>query len=129
VWAIVELKAVEHPVFLLQAAKYWLPIRRHLEQADFPRYGYFSSVALQANPPLAYLVAPGLRFHPVTEILLRYLPPPGGSGARRTGGVLAPWLVRCSRSVIPGISHSHFACDLCLLDGLYFSCISKGHSS
>jgi len=66
--AIVELKAVEHPVFLLQAAKYWLPIRRHLEQADFPRYGYFSSVALQANPPLVYLVAPALRFHPTTEI-------------------------------------------------------------
>jgi len=69
--AIVELKAVEHPVFLLQAAKYWLPIRRHLEQADFPRYGYFSSVALQANPPLAYLVAPALRCHPATEILLK----------------------------------------------------------
>ena len=73
--AILELKAVEHPVFLLQAAKYWLRIRRHLEQEDFPRYGYFGGVALQPAAPVVYLVAPALRFHPATEILLRYLNP------------------------------------------------------
>lgn len=47
--AILELKTVEHPVFLLQAAKYWLRIRRHLEQDDFVRYGYFPATALQPS--------------------------------------------------------------------------------
>lgn len=73
--AILELKIAEHPVFLWQAAKYWLRVKRHLEQEDFPRYGYFAGVALQPGPPLVYLVAPALRFHPATEILLRYLHP------------------------------------------------------
>jgi hypothetical protein len=73
--AILELKTVEHPVFLLQTAKYWLRISRHIEQEDFPRYGYFPGVALQAAPPVVYLVAPALRFHPATETLLRYINP------------------------------------------------------
>jgi hypothetical protein len=73
--AILELKTVEHPVFLLQSAKYWLRINRHLEQGDFPRYGYFPDIVLQPAPPIVYLVAPALRFHPATEILLRYLNP------------------------------------------------------
>jgi hypothetical protein len=34
---ILELKANEDPIFLLQAAKYWLRVKRHLEQQDFPR--------------------------------------------------------------------------------------------
>jgi hypothetical protein len=73
--AILELKCVEHPVLLLQAAKYWLRIRRHLQQQDFSRYGYFCDMALQPSPPLVYLVAPALHFHPATEILLRYMHP------------------------------------------------------
>lgn len=71
--AILELKANEDPVFLLQAAKYWLRIRHHLGQQDFSRYGYFPGVALQLHPPIVYLVAPALRFHPTTGSLLRYL--------------------------------------------------------
>jgi hypothetical protein len=73
--AILELKANEDPVFPLQAAKYWLRIRKHLEQQDFPRYGYFPRVNLQSSPPMVYLVAPALRFHPTTGSLLRYLHP------------------------------------------------------
>jgi hypothetical protein len=37
------------------------------------RYGYFQGVALQQVPPLVYLVAPALRFHPATDDLLKYL--------------------------------------------------------
>jgi hypothetical protein len=44
--AILESRVVEHPVFMLQAAKYWLRVRRHLEQGDFARYGYFPGVTL-----------------------------------------------------------------------------------
>ena len=71
--AILELKASEHIHLPLQAAGYWLRIRRHLEQRDFARYGYFPGIELQPAPPLVYLVAPALRFHPSTDTLLRYL--------------------------------------------------------
>jgi hypothetical protein len=71
--AILELKAGEHIHLPLQAADYWLRIRRHLQQDDFPRYGYFPGIELQKTAPLVYLVAPALRFHSTTDALLRYL--------------------------------------------------------
>ncbi len=71
--AVIELKANEDPQGLLQAADYWLRVRWHQQQDDFHRYGYFPGVALQANPPLLYLVAPGLRFHPATDVLRKFL--------------------------------------------------------
>jgi len=73
--AILELKATEHLHLPLQAADYWLRIRRHLERGDFARYGYFPGIELHSAPPLVYLVAPALRFHPSTDVLLRYLSP------------------------------------------------------
>jgi hypothetical protein len=48
----------------LQAADYWLRV-----------YGYFPGVEMQNAPPLLYLVAPALRFHPETGILLEALSP------------------------------------------------------
>ncbi len=71
--AVVELKAVEDIHLPLQAVDYWLRVRWHLRQDDFHRYGYFTGVELQQKAPLLYLVAPGLRFHPTTEVILRYL--------------------------------------------------------
>jgi hypothetical protein len=71
--AIVELKASEHIHLPLQAADYWLRVRRHLQNGDFGRYGYFPHAQLQDAPPLVYLVAPALHFHPATDTLLRYL--------------------------------------------------------
>ena len=73
--AIIELKAGEHIHLPLQAADYWLRVRKHLENGDIARYGYFPGVELQQVPPLVYLVAPALRFHPSTDDLLRYLSP------------------------------------------------------
>ena len=73
--AILELKATEHIHLALQAAGYWRHVRHHLERGDLSRYGYFPSVQLQTTPPLAYLVAPALHFHPATDELLRYLSP------------------------------------------------------
>lgn len=70
---VIELKAEEHLHLPLQAADYWLRVRWHQQQNDLTRYGYFPGVALQAKPPLVYLVAPGLRFHPSTDTLLRFL--------------------------------------------------------
>jgi hypothetical protein len=71
--AVLELKASEHIHLPLEAAGDWLQIRRHLEQRDFARSGYFPGIELQAAPPLLYLVAPELRFHPSTDTLMRFL--------------------------------------------------------
>jgi hypothetical protein len=73
--AIIELKASEYIHLPLQAADYWLRVRRHLAPGDIARYGYFPRVELQQALPLVYLVAPALRFHPATDELLRYLSP------------------------------------------------------
>ena len=73
--AILELKATEHIHLPLQAAGYWRHVRHHLEREELPRYGYFPGVELQTAPPIVYLVAPALRFHPATDELLRYLAP------------------------------------------------------
>jgi hypothetical protein len=71
--AIVELKASEHIHLPLQAADYWLRVRRHLQNGDFGRNGYFPHIQLQEAPPIVYLVAPALHFHPATDTLLMYL--------------------------------------------------------
>jgi hypothetical protein len=73
--AVIELKVSEDANLVLQAVDYWLRVNWHQKQEDFERYGYFSGVELQKRPPLLYLVAPGLRFHPAAEVLLRQLSP------------------------------------------------------
>jgi hypothetical protein len=73
--AVIELKASEHIHLPLQAADYWLRVRRQLQTGEIARYGYFPAIALQAASPLVYLVAPALRFHPTTDDLLKYLSP------------------------------------------------------
>jgi hypothetical protein len=73
--AILELKAGEHIHLPLQAADYWLRVRHHQLRGDFARYGYFRGIELQVAPPLLYLVAPAIRFHPSTDTLLRFLSP------------------------------------------------------
>jgi hypothetical protein len=71
--AVLELKASENIQLILQAVDYWLRVRWHQLQNDFRRFGYFPDIELQGKPPLLFLVAPGLQFHPSSEIVLRYL--------------------------------------------------------
>ncbi len=73
--AIVELKAVENPDLPMQAGDYWSRIRHLQLQGDLARYGYFQGLELNSDPPLVYLVAPALRYHPSTDTLLRFLKP------------------------------------------------------
>jgi hypothetical protein len=73
--AVLELKASEDIQLVMQAVDYWLRVRFHHQQDDFSRYGYFPEVRLNAKPPLLFLVVPGFRFHPSTDIVLRYLSP------------------------------------------------------
>lgn len=72
---VIELKASEDLHMPIQAVDYWLRVRAHQREGDFARYGYFTGVELDQRPPLLWLVAPGLRFHPATDVLLRYLSP------------------------------------------------------
>jgi hypothetical protein len=88
--AILELKAAEHIHLPLQAANYWLRIRRHLQQGDFPRYGYFTGIELQPAAPIVHLVCTFVAF----SSHYRRIGPPSFAGdrdcPRRPRGKLAP---------------------------------------
>jgi hypothetical protein len=71
--AILELKADEDIHLVMQAADYWLRVRWHQQQDDIQRYGYFPGVKLLPDTPFLFLVAPAIRFHPATSVILRYL--------------------------------------------------------
>jgi hypothetical protein len=73
--AILELKASEDIHLPLQGLDYWARVRWHQQNGGFVRNGYFAGRELSDAPPLLYLVAPALRTHPSTDILLRYLSP------------------------------------------------------
>ena len=72
---VLELKVAEDLQLLPQALDYWLRVRWHRERGDLESLGYFPGLPLADRPPLLYLVAPGLRFHPATETLLRFVSP------------------------------------------------------
>jgi len=73
--AILELKADEDIHLPLQGLDYWARVRWHQQNGGFVRNGYFAGRELSDAPPLLYLVAPALRTHPSTDVLLRYLSP------------------------------------------------------
>ncbi len=81
--AVIELKADEDLHLALQGLDYWVRVRwHHLQNPDhntglgeFQRHGYFGGLRLSTESPRLYLVAPALRVHPATEVVLRYLSP------------------------------------------------------
>ena len=73
--AVIEFKATEDVQLALQAVDYWLRVRWHHAQQDFSRYGYFPGIDLDPRPPLLYLVAPALHFHPASDVILQFLSP------------------------------------------------------
>jgi hypothetical protein len=81
--AVIELKADEDLHLALQGLDYWVRVRWHHQQnpdagsglGEFERHGYFGGVRLAEGDPRLYLVAPALRVHPATEVVLRYLSP------------------------------------------------------
>ena len=73
--AVIELKASEDVQLPLQAVDYWLRVRWHHAQQDFGRYGYFAGIELDPRPPLLFLVAPALHFHPASNLVLKCLSP------------------------------------------------------
>jgi len=81
--AVIELKAEEDLHLALQGLDYWIRVRHHHLQhpdnatglGEFQRHGYFDGIVLSPEPPRLFLVAPALRIHPATEIVLRHLSP------------------------------------------------------
>lgn len=81
--AVIELKADEDLHLALQGLDYWVRVRaHHLENLDhatglgeFQKHGYFGGLRLAREAPRLYLVAPALRVHPATELVLRHLSP------------------------------------------------------
>ena len=73
--AILELKANEDIHLPLQGLDYWARVRWHQQHGEFARHGYFAGRELSSAPPLLFLVAPALRVHPASDVLLRYLSP------------------------------------------------------
>jgi hypothetical protein len=85
--AVIELKADEDLHLALQGLDYWIRVRWHHRQTadtagrhafglgEFQRLGYFGGLRLSAGDPRLYLVAPALRVHPATEVVLKYLSP------------------------------------------------------
>ena len=80
--AVIELKADEDLHLALQGLDYWARVRwhhlRHEQGAslgEFQRVGYFGGIVLSEQAPKLYLVAPALRVHPATEVVLKYLSP------------------------------------------------------
>lgn len=73
--AVLELKANEDIHLPLQGLDYWARVRWHQQHGEFTRNGYFAGRELSSQPPTLFLVAPALRVHSTTDILLRYLSP------------------------------------------------------
>ncbi|SNT09703.1 hypothetical protein SAMN05421770_104148 [Granulicella rosea] len=79
--AVIEIKADEDLHLALQGLDYWVRVRWHHTQnpdyqtglGEFQRHGYFGGIRLSVEAPRLYLVAPALRVHPATEVVLRYL--------------------------------------------------------
>jgi hypothetical protein len=74
-FAVVELKADEDIHLPLQGLDYWSRVAWHHTRGDFQRFGYFPGVEISAQDPLLFLVAPALRIHPATDVLLHYFSP------------------------------------------------------
>jgi hypothetical protein len=83
---VVEIKADEDLHLAMQALDYWVRVRRHHlpyadandranPKSDLQRFGYFPGKQVRPDAPLLYLVAPALRIHSATEIVLRYISP------------------------------------------------------
>lgn len=73
--AVLELKADDDLHLPFQALDYWARVRQLHREGEFQRHGYFPGMELSERTPLLYLVAPSLRIHPSTDMVLRHLSP------------------------------------------------------
>jgi hypothetical protein len=71
--AVLELKADDDMHLPFQALDYWVRVRQLHCEGAFQKHGYFPGMELAEGVPLLYLVAPSLRIHPSTDVVLRHL--------------------------------------------------------
>lgn len=72
---VIELKVAEDAALPLQGADYWRRVEAHRRRGDIARSRLFGDADIADEPPLAYLVAPLLRFHRNFDTLARLLTP------------------------------------------------------
>jgi hypothetical protein len=73
--AVLELKADDDLHLPFQALDYWARVRQLHRERAFEKHGYFPGIELSEEDPLLYLIAPSLRIHPSTDLVLRHLSP------------------------------------------------------
>jgi hypothetical protein len=88
--AILELKASEHIHLPLQAADYWLRVRRHSELREFRSYGYFPGVEIQKGSSTGLSACTGSTFPSGDRNFAGCSVTGDRSGSRGLDGKLAP---------------------------------------
>ncbi|PYS45947.1 MAG: hypothetical protein DMF68_20700 [Acidobacteria bacterium] len=72
---VIELKVREDREHVLQGADYWRRVEAHRRCGNLARARLFGDAQIEDEPPLVYLVAPGLRFHRAFDTLARAITP------------------------------------------------------
>ena len=72
---VIELKVAEDRDHVLQGADYWRRVEAHRRRGHLTRARLFGALKIRDQPPLVYLVAPTLRFHPSFQTLARTIAP------------------------------------------------------
>lgn len=72
---VIELKVSEDAALPLQGADYWRRVEAHRLRGEVARSRLFGDAAIADESPLAYLVAPMLRFHRSFQTLARCIAP------------------------------------------------------
>jgi hypothetical protein len=70
---VIELKVSEDREHVLQGADYWRRVEGHRRRGHIARARLFGEMRICDEPPLVYLVAPTLRFHPSFRRLARMI--------------------------------------------------------
>lgn len=70
---VIELKVAEDREHVLQGADYWRRVEAHRRRGHIANAKLFGDRVIRDEPPLVYLVAPTLRFHPSFHTLARLI--------------------------------------------------------
>jgi hypothetical protein len=70
---VIELKVSEDREHVLQGADYWRRVEAHRRRGHIAAAKLFGDLPIIDEPPLVYLVAPTLRFHPSFTTLARLI--------------------------------------------------------
>lgn len=72
---VIELKVTEDATLALQGADYWRRVEAHRRRGHLAQSKIFGAAEISDEPPLVYLVAPGLRFHRSFQTIARAITP------------------------------------------------------